>query len=396
MKSISIVLLVLFFSCSTQVKKPAGKLKVYKFDNLPLLYPGEKIALGGFSSLSFTGRNSENGKLMFMTNTDRGANYDGKKLPDGKLLRPFIYPDFHPELVFFEFDPATKRITITHRTQLSVTGLPQSPELDEVPSDAKENRLKYDSWGADLEGTCQTGDGYMGAEEYRPSILKFDFNGKLISRWIPKTSLIKSDDITNQTLPEIFNLRNPNRGFEGIACHGNMVYAILQSPFKFPKDYKIQNDDIERQILIVALNTENEAVTGVYSMLLDDINIDKIGDIHFLKDQKMVLIEQNSELGSKAVHKVIQIDLKGATNLLPIIRKYKTDKAQLVGLDENFQKTKHATKTLIVDLAKEGWDYSSKLEGIAVLDNGDIAIINDNDFALWEEKNTYLGIFQTK
>jgi len=396
MKFFFALILIFNYSCSTAVKKPTGKLKVYKFENPPLLFPNEKVLLGGFSGLSFTGKNSENGKLMFMTNTDRGANFDGKKLPDGKFLRPFLFPNFHPELVFFELDPATRKINITQRTSLDVSGLPQSPEMDEVPTDAKENKIAYDPYGADLEGTCQTGDGYLGAEEYRPSILKFDFNGKLIARWIPKTKLIKSDDLTNQALPEILNLRTPNRGFEGIACTGNMVYAVVQSPFKYPKDYSIQNSDVQKQILIFALNTETDTVTGVYSMLLDDAQVDKIGDIQHLKDKKFILIEQNSEYGSKAVHKIIQIDLKNATNLLPLLMKGKDATAQLISLDSNFKKTNHAIKTLIVDVAKEGFDYASKIEGIALIENGDIAFITDNDFGLWDEKTSFLGIYQTK
>lgn len=39
-------------------------------------------------------------------------------------------------------------------------------------------------------------------------------------------------------------------------------------------------------------------------------------------------------------------------------------------------------KKLVVDLVKLGFDFTDKVEGLTVLPNGDMYILNDNDFGL--------------
>ena len=60
---------------------------------------GQEIRLGGFSGLHFEGIDKKTGRYRFITNTDRGPNGE----PTG-INRPFLLPEFTPEIVRFELD----------------------------------------------------------------------------------------------------------------------------------------------------------------------------------------------------------------------------------------------------------------------------------------------------
>ncbi len=121
-----------------------------------------------------------NGNLKFVTHTDRGPNGE----PDG-VNRPFLLPDFQPEIVSFELNRTTGEINITKRTGLfrqdgttPLTGLPNLQAVanglaytDEIAVDLDNNVLANDPLGADLEGIviAENGD-YWLVDEYRPAI----------------------------------------------------------------------------------------------------------------------------------------------------------------------------------------------------------------------------------
>jgi hypothetical protein len=63
---------------------------------------GQQLFLGGFSGLHFEGVDSKTGRYKFITHTDRGPNAE----PDG-INRPFLLPQFAPEIIRFERDRKT-------------------------------------------------------------------------------------------------------------------------------------------------------------------------------------------------------------------------------------------------------------------------------------------------
>ena len=104
---------------------------------------GQKITLGGFSGLAYEGTTGD-GKLKFVSHTDRGPNAE----PTG-IVRPFLLPDFTPQVVRFTLDPVNGEFQLTQRIPLKrpdgslLTGLPNTalstnasqPFNDEVPVD---------------------------------------------------------------------------------------------------------------------------------------------------------------------------------------------------------------------------------------------------------------------
>ncbi len=117
----------------------------------------EWLRLGGFSGLAYEGVTAE-GKLKFITNTDRGPNGE----PNAAAQRPFLLPQFSPRLVRFTLDPATGNFDLKQQIILRdtdgspLTGLPNvlvaggnpnSPYNDEVPIDLFGQTIPLDAAG---------------------------------------------------------------------------------------------------------------------------------------------------------------------------------------------------------------------------------------------------------
>jgi hypothetical protein len=136
-----------------------------------------------------------------------------------------------------------------------------------------------------------------------------------------------------------------NRGFEGLACTKDRVFAILQSPLK--KEI--------HEVMLVDFDSKNESVIQTYSYPMEP-SADKIGDLVLLNNV-FFAIEQNGEIGQSSFHRIF---------------KFKLDNS----LDGKIK------KDFVLDLVKSGYDFADKIEGLSVLKDGSIVIVNDNDFGI--------------
>ncbi|MDZ8240633.1 MAG: phytase, partial [Nostoc sp. ChiQUE01a] len=378
------------------------KLTIYDFENLPKLGTTSKnqdILLGGFSGLYFQGI-AANGNLKFVTNTDRGPNGE----PDG-VNRPFLLPDFQPEIVSFELNRTTGEITITNRTKLfrqdgttPLTGLPNLQAVgnglaytDEIAVDLDNNVLANDPLGADLEGivVAKNGD-YWLVDEYRPAIYHFDSDGKLIERFIPQGTATASDPdqpggtFGIEVLPAVYAQRRNNRGFEAVALEGNKLYAFIQSPIDNPDVANDATSKASLNLRILEFDIVTKQVTAEYLYRLEGLpGTDKIGDAVSLGNGKFAVVERDDN-GTSAGNKLIyQIDLAGATNInnpanftLPAGKTIE----QLTSAELAAANITPVTKSLIANAAQLGYTGVEKLEGLALVAPNTLALLNDNDF----------------
>ncbi|OYD91983.1 phytase [Nostoc sp. 'Peltigera membranacea cyanobiont' 210A] len=378
------------------------KLTIYEFENLPKLgttSENQDIFLGGFSGLYFQGF-AANGNLKFVTNTDRGPNGE----PDG-VKRPFLLPDFQPEIVSFELNRTTGEISITNRTELfrqdgttPLTGLPNLQAVgnglaytDEIAVDLDNNVLANDPLGADLEGIviAENGD-YWLVDEYRPAIYHFDTNGKLIDRFIPQgTATAPNPDQSagtfgSEVLPAVYAQRRNNRGFEAVALEGNKLYAFIQSPIDNPDVANDATSKASLNLRILEFDIVSKQVTGEYLYRLEGLpGTDKIGDAVSLGNGKFAVVERDDN-GTSAGNKLIyQIDLAGATNInnpanftLPVGKTIE----QLTSAELATANITPVSKSLIANAAQLGYTGVEKLEGLALVAPNTLALINDNDF----------------
>ncbi len=328
------------------------------------LYPLNDLE--GLSGLHFEKKN-DNGELVFWSHTDRGPNAAEIIDPKWGQKRPFLMPDFRPYWVQFSVNPKTRQVKILKKIELSLTGLPNTM-ADELPVTPSGKFLKRDLMGVDPEAICFDGKHVWMGEEYRPSILKFDLEGKLLKRFVPENSFTNEEmarsgltGIVSQILPKELKNRRMNRGFEGLACNDKKVYPILQSPLP----------GANHEVILLEFDSRDEKVSQVYFYPLE-LKADKIGDLTLLGD-KFFVIEQNGSVGPESLHQVFAFRLPQSTD-------------------------KRIQKQLTIDLVKAGYHFADKVEGLTVTKEN-LIIVNDNDFGIEGDqvnllRKTVIGIIE--
>jgi predicted extracellular nuclease len=387
-------------------------LETYAFTNLPTLgttAAGQPVPLGGFSGLHFEGY-AANGNLKFITHTDRGPNGEATG-----SLRPFLLPDFVPEVIRFELNRTTGQLTLTDRIQLQaapgdpLSGLPNTAIPggtgntsfnDEIPIDLRGNTLPRDPLGADLEGIVVAPDGtFWMVDEYRPAIYQFDATGVLIDRFIPVGTAAAAGQpagtFGKEVLPAVLGQRRQNRGFEAVAFQDGKVYAFVQSPIRNPETLSNSTLNGLQNIRIVEFDPTTRA-TRQFLYVMDnppasgatDTRADKIGDAVAIGNGEFLVVERDddaidSDPLSQIQKKVYRFSLQDATeitNLPNLINGKSLD--QMTAAELTAAGVTPIRKTLHVDLSTAGYNQVEKVEGLTIIDRNTIAVINDNDFTV--------------
>jgi len=382
---------------------------------------GQRIALGGFSGLQFEGT-TRDGKYKFVAHTDRGPNAE----PTG-IVRPFLLPNFTPQVVRFTLDPANGEFELKQRIFLRrpdgslLTGLPNTalsgnasqPYNDEVPVDLKGNVLPLDPLGADLEGIAIDDDGSMWmVDEYRPSIYHFNAAGRLLQRYVPiGTHAAAGEPVPApgaagkygiEALPGVIAQRRQNRGMEAVSLQNDKVYAFVQSPIRNPATLANGALNSMRNVRLVEFDPATLA-TRQFLYQLDnpavgtaDTPADKIGDMVATPDGGFLAVERDDDAVPVSPPEVITkriyafrlgsaTDVTGLDGTYAVLRSGATVN---VSIDQMTAEELAAigvspiAKSLHVDLVKAGYAGVQKIEGLALLDTGRLAVVNDNDFGV--------------
>ena len=400
----------------------AASLETFAFNNLPVLgttAAGQEVPLGGFSGLRFEGVDKKTGNLRFITHTDRGPNGE----PTG-ILRPFLLPDFAPEIIRFELNRATGTLSLIERIPLAtktgdpLTGLPNTsigtnantPYNDETPVDLFGNVLPLDPLGGDFEGIAvdeRNGTFWM-VDEYRPAIYHFHKNGRLKDRYVPIGTAAAAGapegTFGTEVLPAVLGQRRQNRGFEGIAIQDGKIYAFVQSPIRNPATLSNATLNGLRNVRVVEFDPKTQA-TRQFLYVMDNANLgpepntrpDKIGDAVSFGDGEFLVIERDDDSVNSGdapatiEKKVYRFSLDGATDLTGLPDTFTVVRGGVTSqrtVDEMTPAELAAAgvhtlgKSLYVDLNAVGYNGVEKVEGLAVLDGDTIAVVNDNDFAV--------------
>jgi len=391
-------------------------LYTFKSNSLPAIgtsIGGQELFLGGFSGLQFEGVDSVTGNYRFLTHTDRGPNAE----PNG-LLRPFLLPDFTPEIVRFELNRWNRRLALTQRIPLQrapgdpLTGLPNiqlpggtanSAHNDETPVDLMGNALPLDPLGADLEGiVTDPNDGsFWMVDEYRPAIYHFGTNGVLIARFVPVGAAAAANapaaSFGTEVLPAILAQRRQNRGFEAVAWDSGKIYAFVQSPLRNPTNTANGALNGQQNVRIVEFNPTNFACKQ-FVYVMDNPNLgpepntraDKIGDAVSLGNGEFLVIERDDDAvpgDDPAVieKKIYRFNLAGATDVTGmdgVIGSTGKTLDQLTIPEMAANNIRPVDKILHADLNTAGYNKAQKVEGLTVIDPWTIAVINDNDFGV--------------
>ena len=301
------------------------------------------VQAGGLSGLWFDGVETISGVALdiYYSITDRGPN---GTLTAGK--RQFLDPDFQPSIYKLGMNRATGAVSelaiigLKRPDGTPLTGLPQLAGKDEIPVDAANTPLAYDPFGIDSETisifTVNIGGAsrkvFAVGDEYRRQIGLFDFNtGNLIQRYIPagQKALLQAQHgavigaETIDSLPAIYGDRWANRGIEGMSFNSSdgLLYAFMQSPL----DVDSNADGIAERskseltrILAIDPATGTPVKEHLY-LLSGRSGQDKIGDVTYDASRGVFLVmERDSNRALNGFKHVYEVDLRGATNTLPL------------------------------------------------------------------------------
>lgn len=412
------LLSVSFTGCGNSSKGSA----VEKFFNTGAVLPyseiGNELDNGAKEGEKFFSRNGGYGSAaaahptndnQFYALTDRGPNavYTGD---DGKGIK-FPVPDYVPRIGLFEIQSdgsvlKVKDILLKKPDGVEISGLPNTSALGgtgETPYDADGNtivdangNIKLDDDGLDGEGLVALSDGtFWVSDEYGPHMVHFDANGKEIGRINP----FAIDTRLTHQLPAEFAYRRANRGMEGLAITPDekTLVGIMQSTMHLPSS-EVKNLNITR---IVTVDVE----TGASKQYLykQEKAQNSNSEIVALSSDEFLVIERDGaflkDTNSLQKH-VYKITLSSGTDLESLSLSEDMIQDATLGLTINGQTLEQVVlnggwaaleakgiypvgKELVVDMVKEVSYPHDKMEGLVVFRNGDLGVINDDDFATW-------------
>lgn len=398
-KTILFIAATSVFACQSESKKitlpdaPQAKLTTapVQLDAIE----GFNFKWGGFSGLTFI-KKEKNGDLLFWTLTDRGPNGPEFKR-DKKVMRGFFSPNFTPSFIQLRYSAKENKVSIvktiafTNSDGKPMQGLPPKEATAKVEhaTDLIGTSLETDNHGVDSESMAiDSKNHFWVGEEYYPSLLEFDTKGKLLSRIFPAVKA--GAPLKKNEIPNAYSHRGFNRGFEAIGHSHGKIFFMAQSPLKVPNAHKDKEFSVVR---IGVFNTSSRMYEAEYLYPLTHRKVDKIGDLTMINENEFYVIEQNGDVGPNSVHLIYKVDLKAATNLVksPLERDPETYSAK-----ELLAKVTPAAKSLAVNLVQSGYSEFEKIEGLTIIDNSTLAVINDNDFGVDNNKiidrKTVLGL----
>jgi len=331
---------------------------------------------------------------VFYMVTDRGPN--GSVTVGDEDRTTFPVADFTPTILKVQVSGTEIQVLeatpIVGQSGAPVTGVSNVEGRDEAPYDfLGEVALDYNPSGLDTEGLIRTANGdFWLAEEYSPSIIHVSAEGEVIARYTPEGITLEGADYpVIDSLPAIYGDRRGNRGFEGLTISGDetTLYAALQSPLYVP-DSAAGKASVNTRILAFDIATEAPVAEYVYQF--DDINefdASAEGKTDLMKLSAIVWVDENTLIldeRTDPVAKLYTVDLTNATNILG-------GEYDDVTTSPSLEETNDLSgtdivpleKSLLLDLNTLG-EMPLKIEGVAIIDEDTIAVVNDNDFDINE------------
>ncbi len=368
-----------------------GEITRETFDYTPTVpitdFQGQTIFEGGISGLHYIpGTDKE-----FYAVGDRGPNAAAGSHPNatGTTLL-FPKPDYAPKVTRFKAENGVWDIQSIEPLRrpggATVSGLPLPAGAgttgETAWADTTPVVLTPDVWGMDSEGIVEDNEGNLWfCEEYGASVWKVNKTTlEVIKRYTPFPT--QAEDAP---LPAAVGKRRANRGFEGVAYTPNgKIYAFVQSPADNPNTTA---GNTGRLLRMVEIDPETDSVRQfAYEInpVIGQIRTRdwKIGDLVAVNNNEFLLVE-HAERNGWNVKNIYKIDITNATPLTT--EDYGGLTLEQVGTAANLAAfgVQVVKKEEVLDLLEAGWDRShDKPEGLTILNDSTIAVVNDNDFGI--------------
>jgi hypothetical protein len=286
----------------------------------------------------------------------------------------------------------TDVITLKDRDGRALNGMPNPLRTarTETPLDGAGKPLQQDVRGIDAEGLVVLSDGsFWIGEENAPSIAHFGADGRMITRHVPAGT---EGDFTGApyetvgSLPAIIAKRQSNRGIEAVAVSPDerFLYFIMQNPLANPDSAAYQK---ARNTRLFKLERATMRVAGEYVYTLDDPqsfrrdpsskqNDPRISEMMAVGPDRLI-IDERTELTTK----LYEVELTGATNIAGSRWDDGATRPTLEQSDIAATGIVPLKKNLRFDTADHP-EVVGKTEGMTLLGDGALALINDDDFGI--------------
>ncbi len=253
--------------------------------------------------------------------------------------------------------------------------------------------LQPDPGGVDSEGIAAAPEGgFWIGDEYGPSLLRVEADGQVRIRWVPAAeagSLADAPYPIRDCLPALAAKRHVNRGFEALAisADGTRLFLAFQSPLAHPE---VEAHAAASHIRLWALDAVTGALLGQYGYALDE-------PAQFRRDMAKGTVERGDI-------KVSELTTLSDDQLLVLERASETTKIYRVRLTpDRLLPPEHGrpeTRPTLEELSAEGRfdlpvldkqllfdsdghpEVSADLEGMTLLDEQTLLLVNDNDFGI--------------
>ena len=345
---------------------------------------------------------------VIWTMGDRGPNItcnDMKEVAGVELAgchgvkdgRVYLTPSYSPSIYrVMLLDDGTFRVTdvvtLKDRNGVPLNGMPNPlrTATTETPLDGTGKVLMQDLRGIDAEGLVRLSDGsFWVGEENGPSLAHFTADGKMASRHVPQG--MEPDyagapyDVIG-SLPAILAKREANRGIEGLAVSPDerFLYFIMQNPLANPDSAAFRQ---ARNSRLFKIERATMKAVGEFVYMLDDPQSfrrdpssrpsdPRISELMAIGLDRLIVLERTEK-----TTKLHEVQLSSSTNILgsrwdeaskqPTLEQSDVGKVGIVPLN----------KVLRLDTADLP-QIVGKTEGMTLLGDGVLVLINDDDFGI--------------
>jgi len=286
----------------------------------------------------------------------------------------------------------TDVITLKDRDGRPLNGMPNPlrTATTEIPLDGTGKPLQQDVRGIDAEGLLVLSDGsFWIGEENAPSLAHFGAHGRMIVRHVPtgtESDFAGAPYETVGSLPAILVKRQSNRGIEAVAVSPDerFLYFIMQNPLANPDTAAFQR---ARNTRLFKIDRATMRVVGEYVYTLDDPQSFRRDPSSKQSDPRIsemmavgldrLIIDERTELTTK----LYEVELTGATDIAASRWDDAATRPTLEQSDLTTAGIVPVKKTLRFDTADHP-EVVGKTEGMTLLGDGALALINDDDFGI--------------
>lgn len=338
---------------------------------------------------------------------DRGVNVkckDDVKVFGGDVCaKGKIFPVINYAPSIFKLQKQHKNgWTVTEIIQLKdadgkqISGLPNpfTSMATENAYDNKGNTIAFDANGLDTEAMVRLSDGsFWISEEYAPSLVHVSAAGTILERLVPagiEDELATANYPVKGLLPEILSKRKLNRGIESIAVSPDesTIYFIMQSPLSNPDASAYKKS---RNVRLFKMDLQSKEIIAEYVYVIDtpeSFLADSTSKQSKVKVSEMVAVDNDKLIILERVNKttkLFKVELDDASNIL------NTEWDNVVTSPSLEQVTDLSTiaitpleKELALDSATDlqPGALPGKVEGVAILNDHELFMVNDNDFGI--------------